>query len=120
MIHLKCNFQYGKIQFEFPLRFKNVFNICVPNHDRLPFDWKNPFGFIIAIVLESIGIWFGVSFTACLVTFGIGSYLFEITFTKIIKRSLRNINHSAKKKKSKIELMKQLSDYIEHQTAEKR
>lgn len=86
---------------------------------RVPFDWKNPIGFIIFVALESAGLWVGMCFAACLVTFGIGSYLIEITINKITKTRLNHMNCTAEKQMSQMQLMKQFSEYIEHQSAEK-
>lgn len=80
---------------------------------------KNPFGFILIITLESCWVWLGFSFTACLVTFGVGYYLIEIAINKTTKRSLIHINHIVRRKRSRMHLMKQFSKYIQYNSEEK-
>lgn len=86
---------------------------------RFPFDRKNPLGFTVAIALESFALWLGFCFSASMATFGIGIYLFVMTFTKLIKESLYEINRSATKKNGQALAREQFLDFIQFQSEEK-
>lgn len=79
----------------------------------MPFNWMNLPGYLTVFVIQSIMVWHNLCFTACLVTFGIGVFLFVITVTEDIKSSLRQINTKAKRNKHQLDANKELSQFIE-------
>lgn len=79
----------------------------------MPFDWKNLPGYLVAFVIQSTIVWHNFCFTACLVTFGIGMFLFVITITKDIKFCLHQVNKKAKNKNHQLDANKKLSKFIE-------
>lgn len=80
---------------------------------RLPFDWRNPFGYLIAMVIHSILFWYNTMIAGCLISFAIGCYCFAIATIKLVKVSLLAISQRiGVKGKQKLNLA-QLVEYIE-------
>lgn len=59
---------------------------------RFPFEWKNPLGYLIAIGIQYAITAYGVLIGACIISLGIGSFLYVIASTKCIRGNLFAIN----------------------------
>ena len=59
---------------------------------RTPFDSKNPIGFIIAITFQYITIAYGLHVIACVLSLGIGAFMFAMASTEEIKFALNTFN----------------------------
>lgn len=80
---------------------------------RFPFVWRNPFGFLIAIVIQYTMISYASMIGACVIAFALGFYLYTIAMTKCIKGSLFSINRNAQLKIKRKCIFKQLVEFIE-------
>lgn len=86
----------GLHDFRVPKRIDEMFFfIYVDISKRFPFDWSNPIGYLIAIILEYI-IWtYEYFIVACTLSLAIGGYWFAISATKEIQHTLHLINDAA-------------------------
>lgn len=79
---------------------------------RIPFEWKNPIGYLIAVLLQ-FGIWFFLDlYLACFLTLAFGYFLFTLSIAKDMIDALQSINEHLKKKKPKKRILKQLNNFI--------
>lgn len=63
---------------------------------RLPFDWKNPLGYLVAVILQYIMALYCLMLAFCCVFHGIGCCLFFYTIvSKSVKDNLKQINENA-------------------------
>lgn len=88
--------------------------------NRMPFDWKNPIGYLVAAIIQHLICIAIFSVVACLASYGIGAFLFGIFTIKDIKTILKSINDSAQTKKTERQAMEYLDDYIQCHTKLKR
>lgn len=89
----------------------NVFISIIINICRFPFDWMNPIGYSVPMVLQYILLTYEISLVAFLNSFGLGTFLFTICIVKDMKSCLNTISEDwkkSKKFKSNIELNKRL------------
>lgn len=89
-------------------------------HCSLPFNYKNPIGYTIAIAIQSTVLFHNMHFTSSMANFGIGSFLSAIALTKDLKYTLCRINESAKKKRNPTLAIENFSDFIELESTAKR
>lgn len=80
---------------------------------RLPFDWKTPSGFLIALSIQSILSICVMVTLECLAIFGLGTCLMLFPLTKDMKNNLRTISHDARRKKNRSKIIKQFSQFIQ-------
>lgn len=62
---------------------------------RFPFDYDDPIGYFIAVVIEYIIIGYELLVVACLSSTGIGAFCIAFTATKEIRRALNLFNDEA-------------------------
>lgn len=89
---------------------------------RFPFNWKNPYGYLIAFALQYIMVLNLHFFVACAVSTGIGIYLWASTFTLDIKNHIRIVNdivNLGNSDDNHLRLSKQLYETIEFFTVVK-
>lgn len=80
---------------------------------RLPFDWRDPVGFLIAMAIHCTLFWYEIMIAGCLISFAIGCYCFAIATIKLVRVSLLSISQRiGVKGKQKLNL-DQLVEYIE-------
>lgn len=91
-------------------QFEYIFDYTI---QRLPFDWQNPFGYLIANIIYYILILYELMIGACVISFGFGSYLVGIAMSKSIKSSLYSIDQSIRVKSEKNLLFDQLTEFIQ-------
>lgn len=84
---------------------------------RLPFDWKNPQGYLIAITLQYIIGIYAITFVGCIVTLGFGTFLFAVAVNKISKQSLSTIRKKAKHKSN--ETLRRLYEFVQFDSSVK-
>lgn len=89
MIHLSCQCLYGMFTLVRSFRFIVSFYYVIL---RIPFESKNPFGFLIAVTLQYIIVGYELSVIACMLSLGIGAFMFAIASTEEINRSLNDFN----------------------------
>lgn len=86
--------------------------------ERFPFNWRNPFGYLIAASIQCIEVLNSLTFVACMISLGVGAFLFAVAGAKAATIILKEINENAKSKnKNKLEnrqrILKQLAAYIQ-------
>lgn len=92
MTHLNCLSLFGRNSVKFSLP-----HILTSNSPlRFPFDWKNPLGYLVAVILQYVAISYCLVFVFDVAFFGIGYCLcFTSIITKIVKKDLKIINENA-------------------------
>lgn len=106
------NFHHENTKTGSNLMEYSVFSLL---HKRLPFDWTNPIGYLIAVTIEYIILGYEYLINACNIGLGIGAYWIAISTTKEIQRILRSIKYKihAKNNQSNDELKNLFSEFIE-------
>lgn len=91
-------------------------SICVISRyfDRFPFDWKNPYGFLISISIEHIMITYALIIGVCALNFSIETYLFVMATTKVIKQNLNSINENDKTNQTRTSISTQFSQFVRY------
>lgn len=80
------------------------------------FDTQNPIGFTTAITLQYIAVSYLLHVTACVLSIGVGAYIFAIATTKEIERAVNDFNIVAKGRTTAANhafLMSQFSVFID-------
>lgn len=80
--------------------------------NRLPFDWKNPVGYLIAAIIQHIIVLIVFAVIACFTAWGVSMYMFEALMAKDIRKLLYSLNRNAQTNKNKLQAMQQLRIYI--------
>lgn len=93
---------FFKIQFEYILKFTQ----------RLPLEWKNPFGYVIAIAVQFEITLIILRYIECFLTLGLAGLLLAFYTIKDIKNDLNLFNGIAKAKKSQSRSYKKLGKWI--------
>lgn len=78
----------------------------------MPFDWKNPIGYSIATVLQTIIISYPFRFLVGLVLLAFGAFLFAITLIKDAVDDIKDFNNNLKALKSEPDVFKMLSESV--------
>lgn len=122
-----CHTQYGEfsVRSQKPISNKNyeqeVFlelksidciNIGFDLFFRLPFDWKNPLGYLVAVAATSIMASDPLHYMGCFLFLFYGVYMFSISIVKDLKGQLHSINKLARGKKCRADMYKKLSKFI--------
>lgn len=79
---------------------------------RIPFDWKNPTGYLLSTAAMLTCLNCASQCTASLMFLAVGAFIFAITFVKDMKCKLHTINEMVKDKKSRKHMYKELSEFI--------
>lgn len=61
---------------------------------RLPFDWRNPCGYFIAVAIQYAMLWYSLLIGVCVVIWCVESYIYVNAMSKCIKSSLLAISQS--------------------------
>lgn len=79
-------------------------------HLRFPFDWKNPFGYVVAVLIEFIITTYICLIMGILMSLAIEAILLLLTLAKHIQNLLHKFNKSAK---SESAAYKHLTNYVD-------
>lgn len=118
---LSCLFQNGQID----LNFLNLMIVLIKTtldlwlFQRLPFDWKNPLGYLIAACLQYVMTKCFFIYVASLSSFGIGFYLFSMAMSEDMKLNLNSIKRDSKTRRHQSEAIKQLAKFVQIHTLSK-
>lgn len=85
----------------------------MPSRYRLPFDWKNPFGYFGAILLQYTIYVYASTSLMIIISIVISSYLFEMSLTNDLKDILQLIDRNSKIKKTRKNLYAQFTEFID-------
>lgn len=83
---------------------------------RYPFDWKNPFGYLIATALEYLGILVASFTMASVVHFHIGADIMLFSLTKDVNHELMRMNEKARAAEDRRELINELIPFHSNAT----
>lgn len=78
-----------------------------------PFNWRNPFGFFLAVSIQYIICTYVFIFVSCTVDLGFGTFLLVTTFTKDIENNARTINECGKNEKTHSQTLETISTFIQ-------
>lgn len=79
---------------------------------RLPYDWKNPIGYLVALYLEWLYATYLFQYVACFVFLAFGVFMHAISFVEDMKRKLHSINEMAGDENSHKCMYPKLSRFI--------
>ena len=120
MTLLSCQFLYGKHKIDSAVKnilCKFVFFVTLL---RYPFNWRNPITYFVAISYQYYTAIYLFRFVACLISFGLGIFLFAISATNDIKNDLKLMNDKAKTKRNRVRILKCLSSFVQFHSAVKK
>lgn len=80
---------------------------------RLPFDWRSPFGYLIAVTLTVFVAIYEMCLYANLSSLGIGCFLFSTSSTRKLQDSLYTVNERARFEEGRTRTTKQITEFIE-------
>lgn len=80
---------------------------------RLPFDWRNPYGFMIALGIQYVMFLYMAMIGGNIFILPVGSFLYAIAMTKCIKGSLFAIGRSGDTNQTTGPILEQLAEFIE-------
>lgn len=78
----------------------------------MPFDWKNPLGYSIAIVFQLLIVSQPLRFIGCMMSIGVGGYYFGWSLVNEFKNETKSYNEIINGKASRLELRTQLCERI--------
>lgn len=84
-----------------------------PISERLPFDWKSPYGYLIAIAIQYVMGRYGYMIGASIFVLSIGAYLYGNSLSKGIKGSLFAFNRNVRAKTDQSILLEQVIEFLE-------
>lgn len=100
-MHLKKKkFEYFKFYRKYVLKKKHM--------QRLPFDWKNPIGYLMAVALQIQIASVLIQYIETFLTLGFAGLLFIFSLVKDLINDLKRFNKTAKSKKSQLPTVKEL------------
>lgn len=80
---------------------------------RFPFNWKHPFGYVIAVILQFIVTFAVLIANFCFGIFGIGSFYMLNSLAEYIKCDLDSLNRSVRDKADRFELLTKIQCSIQ-------
>lgn len=81
---------------------------------RFPFDWKNPWGFLLTAIITYTLAQFALTYAAHLIAHGIGMNLFIVALIEDVKLSLFELNDGIKSgSMNRLQIHQKISDYIQ-------
>lgn len=86
----------------------NLLNIVSNLFFNIPFDWKNPIGYLIAVILQLIVTLYSMCYMGSFLSLAFGTFLFTISIAKDLKSILISINKRVNKKPKNSQLLKLL------------
>lgn len=81
-------------------------------NERFPFEWKNPRGYVIAVIIDTVIGMHLFTLIASIASLGIGSYLLAIVATSEIRKGLDLINKNLKTESERPRAMQRISQFV--------
>lgn len=81
------------------------------NHARLPFDWRNPTGYVIAILMLMRIVEMPLHFIGCFVSLASACFLFSMSLAKDVQDDIHAINKNTRKKQTRADIHKQFIEF---------
>lgn len=79
---------------------------------RIPFDWRNPFVYLVVVTVQYIMEVCLVLTAGCTLILGIGCYMCSIAFSKSIKMNLHSISQKVDDESQRQCVMEQFIEFI--------
>lgn len=105
-------------KFSLRLTFLNMYFNLV-NH-RFPFNWKNPFGYLIAMCWELLVVFYLVRFLLCLTSYAFEGFYHASSFFKDMCRDLEQLNKIAKARHSKAVILNKFIQFVHTHSTHKK
>lgn len=86
--------------------------ICVWSIRRLPFDWRNPYGYLAAVLIQYVVGLYLFLFATCVLPTTLGAYMLARTFAKDLMICISSINDRVQINENKVEIIKQHSKML--------
>lgn len=80
---------------------------------RLPFDWKNVIGYLIAVAIQVAMLLIVYGDIACIWTFVVSAFLFALTAARDLNLELTEINKNTKTKRTRWYVRAQLIELLQ-------
>lgn len=91
--------------------------LCFCHIKRFPFDWRNPFGYLVTIIISYTFYWYELMIGACTISLAFGIYFYLLAMSKTIKDNLFFINNQSIDAKINKQLMlNQIVEFIDLHT----
>lgn len=87
---------------------------------RLPFDWKNPIGYLIAVTIQVAMLLIVYGDIACIWAFVVSAFLFALTAASDLNLELTEINKNTKTKRTRLYVRAQLIELLQFYSRFKR
>lgn len=69
------------------------------DHSRFPFDWNNPIGYAIVILLQMRFVAVPFRFIGIFMSFGIADFIYAVSMAKDFREDIKSCNETAKQSK---------------------
>lgn len=117
VIHL----QLLHFRFSSPLIFHCIYFLDqnLKNNWRLPFDWKHPSGYFVAICLQYFMLIEVLAFLACAIALVLEFFLLAFSFTKDMRNHLRSFNQMIKTDHSEADVSEIFTKFVSFHTPAK-
>lgn len=99
--------------------FDGVFKLVFFNLKRMPYNMNTPVGFLIAISHEFLMYLYVAMVGTCVITLGIGSYIYGIAMSKCIKGSIFSISRHSHCKKNPSRVFKRIVEFVHYHSRKK-
>lgn len=80
--------------------------------ERYPFDWKNPIGYAIAVIIQCLVTFYLLHYLTCFLSIPLGAYLIANSVNEFMEIDLKSINKMAKRENTKSAIFKPFSRFI--------
>lgn len=77
-----------------------------------PFNWKNPYGYLIAVISQCIVALNLLHYVSCFVSIALGAYFYAKSLNGFMEDDLQSINEMVKQKKTKTDFIEPFSSFI--------
>lgn len=106
-------FWHGELEFsvELLITYQLIFKSIATQ--RFPFNWRNPFGYSIAVCVEYFVCTYILIFVSCIISLGIGPFLLVTTITEDIENNAHVINECGENENTASQTLEKLSAFIQ-------
>lgn len=111
--HFQCG-KFSLCQFYNVIENESINFVFIVAILRLPFEWRYPSIYLLIVVMQCIAVTYLFYLIAGLAAFGIGAYVFGLTATSEIKKSLILLDKLLKSKTDLQQLTKFISIFVHY------
>lgn len=80
---------------------------------RFPFDWRNPYGYLAAVLIQCVATLYLFLFATCTLPIAFGVYMLSRTIAKDLMICINSINDRAQMKGNEVAIIKQFFKILE-------